>query len=466
MTQSTFTHQYRLLICSNCGASLNVALDGGATTCRYCNATAVFKPRTEIHDIASLRSTPAADEYDRYQKLKAQESRQMLPPAGLEHLIVGGRLPVQLLSQAQNEWQGLIREVQGGAPMGVQERFFFLTFALVQALGNRGAEEEARRRGVLETAIEMLAAPQHRYQLRAIMTRDAVRHGDIASAEAWLAGCDPHSYDIFVDSDYRSAAAYLATARRDWGAVFKLVGQREGDVPVAHPSRRLLTLLRINALEHSGQVPLALQQMRELAKEEHLDDLLLMQQRNASLNFCPVTIGTLVAEANRQDSPGAVAQAPRMPKISSPVSIPFMLIGAGMGIGGFFVDPKSRTDDDMMQLNLFLWLMGGFFFLMGATSGFMIRSFASRSGLTSAADSSHWKRGSGRIVSVQSTGWTVNDLPQLALRLQIFYEELPVYEIDTKICVPPHQVGELKPGVSLVVRVDPQNPQNVSVSQG
>lgn len=460
MTQSTFTHQYRLLICAGCGASLSVALDGGPTTCRYCGATSVFKQRAEVSDIASLRGSPAADEYDRYQKLKAQESRQMLPPPGLEHLIVGGGLPVQFLQQAQGEWQALVREVQGGAPMGVHERLFFLTFVLAQTLARGGPEEEARRRGVLETAIEVLAAPPHRYQLRAALTRDAVRHGDLASAEAWLAGCDPRSYDIFADSDYRTAAAYIATARGDWASVFRLVGQRDGDIPLAHPSRRMLELLRANALERTGQLPAALQQMRSIAEREDLEDLLKIQRLNTALNLCPESIGALVREKNNQDSPAAAA--PAKPRLVSPIAIPFVLVGLGMIVAGFMADPKARTDDDMMSLNLFFWMMGGFFFLSGVTSGAMIRAFAGKAGLTASADTSGWKRAAGRIVSVQSTGWTINDKPQLAVRLQIFNEALPVYEIDTKICVPPHQVDELKPGITLTVRVDPQNPQNVS----
>jgi|GEM_PF-352777 len=465
MGQSTFTHQYRLLICANCGASLSVPEEGGATACRYCGASSVYRPRTEIHDIAALRGAPAADEYDRYQKLKAQESKLLLPPPGLEPLMVAGSLPVQLLPQAQAQWQALVREVQAGAPMGAHERLYFLTFALAQALTRQGGvENEARRRGVIETAIECLSAPQHRHQLRATLARDAVRHGDLASAASWLAGCDSRSYDIEVDSEYRLAASFLATARQDWPGVLALLGQRPGDVPVASSTRRVLTMLRANALERTGRLPEAVEQLRALLGEEHLDDLMHIQKVNMPVELCSASLGALIAEKNSRDTGSAPADAPKKRGFGSPIAIPFVLAGLGMIVGGFFVDPKARTDDDMMQLNYFLWMLGGFFFLSGASSGLLLGKLNASVGVLGAASTAGWKRASGRIVTVQSTGWTINDQPQLALRLEIFYESLPIYEVDTKVCVPPHQVSELKPGVALVVRVDPANPQNVAVA--
>jgi hypothetical protein len=66
------------------------------------------------------------------------------------------------------------------------------------------------------------------------------------------------------------------------------------------------------------------------------------------------------------------------------------------------------------------------------------------------------------VVSVQPTGWTINDLLQLALRLEVFVDTSPVYLVDTKLCVPPHQLGQLQPGVSLSVKVHPTDPTKVS----
>ncbi len=180
-----------------------------------------------MNDIAQLRSAPAADEHHRYQQLKAQEGRQLLPPPGLEAFVVAGELPPQILTRAQLVWQQFVKEVRAGSPMGVHDKLFFLSVALAQTLLRHGGPDgEGRRRAVIETAIEALASPQHRYQLRSMLARDAVRHGDLVSADAWLAGCDPRSYDIHVDSDYRVAAACVATARGNFASILHQLGRR------------------------------------------------------------------------------------------------------------------------------------------------------------------------------------------------------------------------------------------------
>ncbi len=465
MARSTFTHEFRLLVCANCGASLTVPEHGGLIACRYCAAQTEFRPRAEVSDIARLRSAPAADEYDRYQKLKAQEDRAFVPPPGLEAFVVAGELPPQLLPQAQLAWQQFVKEVRAGGPMGVHDKLFFLSVALAQTLLRHGGlDGEGRRRAVIETAIEALASPQHRYQLRSMLARDAVRHGDLVSADAWLAGCDPRSYDIHVDSDYRVAAACVATARGDFASVLHQLGQRVGDVPLAPANRWLAGFFRANALERTGRAAEALALVRQLAGPDGLDDFLVVQKLYASLHLCAGTLPMLVAERQAEAARGTAPQGRAGGGwMTSPVAIPFALIGVAMAVGGFFVDPKARTDDNVAPLNVFLWLMGGGMFSAAVLSGFLSRALSSGfSALTASHDTTGWTRAAARVVSVQPTGWTINDLPQLALRLEVFVGTSPAYLVDTKLCVPPHQVAELQPGASLSVNVHPTDPGKVS----
>ena len=398
----------------------------------------------------------------------------MLPPSGLEHLIVNGQLPTQLIPDATKEWQSTLREVQQGAPMGVQERFFFLTLILTQAISKMG--DEARKRGMVESAIETLQAPQHRYQLRASMARSAVRVGDVASAKSWLAGCDSVSFDLEVDSEYRTAAAFIATAQKDWNAVLKILGQRTGDVPIADSTMSLVTIVRANALERLGRGPEALAQLQALDRDG--DTWSTIRGYNQFLDLCPNTIQHLLAQkkgalgnatggTNPDALPNALAQAGSLGRgINYVISGIFGVIGIAMIIGGFFVNPKSRTDDGLMRTNLFLWMLGGFFVLspivMTLFTNKLLGSFGSLAGLAGGSAKANWQKADAQILSVQSTGWEINDQPQLALQVRVFYANRPPYEASLKICVAHHQVEQIKPGLSMKILVDPQSPTNIS----
>jgi DNA-directed RNA polymerase subunit RPC12/RpoP len=478
MNQGAYSHEHRLLVCQNCGASLSVGMEGGQINCRYCGAISVWRARTEVHDIASLRQAAVVDDYERFRKLREQEGRPLLPPPGLEHLVVAGALPQQLVPQATSDWQAALKQVAAGAPFGVHDRLYFLTLMLYSRLTAGG--DELRARGIVESALETLPSPQHRYLLRAMLARSAARQGDLASAEAWLAGCDARSLDLEVDSEYRMSAATIATRKHNFQGVLSLLGQRPEDVPIAQSTTVACGLLRANALERTGQLAPAVDQLAALAASHGLDDVAAARSVNAALDLCPQAFAAVQARlqpTQGQQAGGAplaagVAAARQAGRgVSLLISSIFGLISLGLIIAGFCVAPDARTDDDL-PLNIFLWVMGGSFLFMNVIGrivqakviGSLLGSLPGGLGINAGPDAT-WKKGAGQIVSVSSTGWTINDQPQLALRIRVFFEALPPYEVDVKLCVPEHQVPQIKPNVSLGLLVNPASPQQVSVSQ-
>ena len=446
-----FDHGLRILTCHNCGAPLQVPPGGGMATCQYCQATATYQARTEQAEIHALQTRAPVNEYERFQKLREQEGKLLLPPAGLEHLIVGGSIPGGLVPQAKAEWQRAVAEVRGGGHFGIHERLFFLTLALC----NRGDKDEYWQRACLETAMETLQAPQHKSQLRCMMARSAARMGDVASADAWLSACDPASWFLGVDSEYRFSHAYVATHRQDFPAVLRWLGDRPGEIPIDDSTRLVAGIFRANALERLGRMQEATMQIATMLRPGDPPDFVeRLLETHARLGLCMYSRQAAVRQA-----PAAAAETGGSGILSAlkagVVAIPFFLLSTGLIIAGFFVEPGSTTDDGY-PLNYFFWAMGACFIFFSLPAPVLIwwRRRMTRVAAT-------WEKAHATLLSIESTGWTINDQPQFVMRVRVFRGDNPPYEASFKTCLPAHQVGTLMPGASLYVSVDPSNPTNV-----
>jgi Flp pilus assembly protein TadB len=67
------------------------------------------------------------------------------------------------------------------------------------------------------------------------------------------------------------------------------------------------------------------------------------------------------------------------------------------------------------------------------------------------------------ILSASDTGVTVNDSPQVRLRLEVRPEGRPPYEAETTLLVGRLQVGMLAPRMPVRVKFDPADPSRVAV---
>jgi hypothetical protein len=67
------------------------------------------------------------------------------------------------------------------------------------------------------------------------------------------------------------------------------------------------------------------------------------------------------------------------------------------------------------------------------------------------------------ILKIWDTGMTLNDDPVVGFRLKVRPTDQPEYEAETKIRIPRLEVSQFQPGAVVDVRIDPADPQRVSL---
>jgi hypothetical protein len=114
-------------------------------------------------------------------------------------------------------------------------------------------QDDLQLRGILESAVELAHGHRDEQVFRCVLARAALRAGDVAAAEDWLAECERRSADLHADSAYRYTAALLATHAKRHDDVLELLGMRVGDVPLAHNLDVSCSVFRANAHERLGR---------------------------------------------------------------------------------------------------------------------------------------------------------------------------------------------------------------------
>ena len=282
---AVFSHEVRVLLCGSCGAPLEVPPAGGSAACSYCRAVSQVRRRDESADGAGAAAP--VDEAQRFERLRAHAQHPTVLPDSLKHLVAGSKIAADRVPDAMADWQRTRTEMAAGAQFPVAERLFHLTVLLSDHFARAG--DSLRVRALLETALELLTAPRHRQVLRGSLAKHAARAGDLAGADAWFAGCSPVSDDIHVDTAWRASKAYVSTLRGDWPGVTHALGSRTGDVPLADGEAEGCALLRANALERSGQLPEAVEQLLKAMRQSSRGPAAFQQYlgMHEPLELCP-----------------------------------------------------------------------------------------------------------------------------------------------------------------------------------
>ncbi len=121
------------------------------------------------------------------------------------------------------------------------------------------------------------------------------------------------------------------------------------------------------------------------------------------------------------------------------------------------LDPGARADDDSMSLRTFgiVWI-GLQLMIMGAMLAFMKRqkhqaAYFQENGIP----------GTATILAADTTGTTVNDMPQIELQLEIEAPGRNRYTITDRRCWNPLSLAMLQKGAKLPVLVDPRRPKKI-----
>jgi LSD1 subclass zinc finger protein len=153
LSTTAFSRTFRLLLCKQCGAPLQLPPEGGSVQCSYCGTTSQLVPKPRVDPALFVKQR--VDEATRYQKLRMQDASTPAVPPGLEpYLIADGTLNPAMTAHAFQDWQRTYAEVQGGAPFGSQDRLQFLTRHLFDSYVL--ANDVTRGRALIESSMELL----------------------------------------------------------------------------------------------------------------------------------------------------------------------------------------------------------------------------------------------------------------------------------------------------------------------
>ncbi len=249
--------------------------------------------RDESHEARTAAVPPAMNESERFQRLREQGHRPLVPPPSLAHLCVELWLPPANVPVAFAEFQRARHEVAAGGSFGAAERLYFLTMMLYEHLARERKDAEVR--ALLETARDVLSDPLHRQVIHGMLARNAARAGDRVAAEGWLQLMTPHATDLQMDTAYRFTRAYLSTCEGDLTTVLRALGTRVDDVPISESYVEVCAVLRANALERTGDEPTAVQQLAHVAAA-HADGvgrLASLVAMTPELALCPRSLPAL-----------------------------------------------------------------------------------------------------------------------------------------------------------------------------
>jgi hypothetical protein len=259
---SAFATDVRVLTCPQCGAPFRASASGGQVVCQYCHAPTVVRARD---DRPLTHLGPPVPEEGRMQSLWAQlqaYANKPLPPE-MAQLLRHGPLTPATFPQGLALWQLYVQRAAAG-DFQASEFATLMTGALSSFCVMHN--DELRQRAVFETALEVLPNPNHKQVMRCNLARAAIKAGDLAAGQVWMASCNATPVDLEADSAYRVTYAAMATARNDFPNVVAALGPSVNAVPLVPPIQILCNVYRANALEKMGNVQAAVQQLVQTAK--------------------------------------------------------------------------------------------------------------------------------------------------------------------------------------------------------
>ncbi len=134
----------------------------------------------------------------------------------------------------------------------------------------------------------------------------------------------------------------------------------------------------------------------------------------------------------------------------------FVVLIIGFVVAGFLVSNDAETDDGY-PLNIFLWVMGGFFSL----SIVVLFFFTKVSNKRRAHIEATWYDAPAEILEVSETGTYINNQPRLKFLLHVRSPVHPPCEVIHKQVIPLTALSQYTKGNTITVKVNPENPEDI-----
>lgn len=469
-----FTAEIRVLLCEGCGAPLEAPVAGGQFACTYCRAMNVVSTRDERPTLGMPAMPVPIDENERIRRLRMQDGRPLMPPPSLMPLFPNGQIEPWRVQEVFTVFQQTRKEVKATHSPDAAERLYFITLIVSNYLGEQN--DLPRLRALLETSLDTLELPRHKQMIRGMLSRNAVREGDLMAAERWIGPCDPRSDDLESDSAFRLARSFIDTAKNDFQAVLGLVGAVDDQVPVADTMDASVAVLRANALEKLGDLDGAVRALRDRMQKSNASGRMAIEKfvgLSPQLQLCPRSL-PMATQGHAQVASKQMASA-----TGGGVGIVLMVVGAfclfiGLvvgagvsGIGGLLGGGLSTMDPRIIGAAL-PGLIGG---VLGGCGGpglagiimIVIGYFLWKSGQDAAYLRLHGLPARGTVLNLQATGTRINNVPVMRIHLRVEREGQPPYEAFAKQLLDMGARAAFVPGAQVALRVHPKKPDQVAI---
>ncbi len=444
----------RVLLCTQCASPVQGPPYGGLVPCSGCGCPNALPPRDDSPP--GYSAAAQMPESVRIEHLRQQDGRPLPSPPSLQALLEGGALPPWKVSEAVAVWQSSRREAATTHSHDAAERVFFLTLLLANLWTEQS--DFGRVRGVFESALDVLPLPRQKQMMRGALCRLAVRAGNLAEAEQWLAACDPRSDDLQSDSAWRLARAMVDTARGDFAAVLGVLGGRFVDVPVLDAMDPIAAVLRANAWERQGQPEAAVAALVEYFGRGGASGRSSVRKTVEAYPALHLCAATLVQAEQLYSARAAAAAVQRdtggIHKVFVPLGAALVLAAVGASVAGW-LGQRGVLDvsADLVAVVSPMGVLGAVFLVTGLV--------LARSAKRATYLRTQGLQGRGRITGVEATGVHINNVPQVRVLLEVTVPGHPPYATSTKVLMNQSLLPYLQVGAAVAVRANPQNVRDV-----
>ncbi len=395
---------------------------------------------------------PAMSEAQRFERLRAQDGKPLVPPPALHGLLGSGGLDPAKAQQATQMWQAAQTELASVPSYPAEERLFWCFFLLASLYAEQGARPNALQ--LAQQTLPSLRDVRHRQIAMGSITRYSALAGDHATAQAMLAQLDPASEDLQIDTNYRFSTAYTAALRGDDNAVLQALGYNATDIPISDAYDLVCAVLRANAHERQGRLDVARAQMLPLAStNKGMASISEIARKNHELGLLGATLPALQQYVEKLHQ--NVVQTK-----------------SGISIGGFFILPVigivvfgggstllSRLPLSMQPIVITIAAVGFGVLSLLLVTRVLFRGARVRKQLAKTGTSA-----TGEILAIETTGTRVNHQPMYRFRMLIDIPGRDPYLALHNEVMAPGRVQQLPPGTRLRVMVDPADPRMMAIA--
>ena len=388
----------------------------------------------------------APNEAMRFERLRAQDGKPLVPPPNMLALCKGGGLNPAMADEANRQWTAALTEMGQMPSYPTEERLFWTAFLLARHYAE--VQQRPRVEPLLRQTMPYLQQVRHQQVLLGLQIRNLAAMGNVDAAAQMLGQLDAQSEDLQIDTSYRFTTAYVALLRNDAQMALSVLGYNEGDVPINDAYDTVCAVFRAHCHELMGNHDMAQRQLQAVASTPQ--KIAGIEEIVRATPQIPLVQQTLpkVKQFVTQMHQNAIVTKSGInvgKMVIFPIVGSFVAIGAS-GAASEFLDPP--LSNILPGVIIAVVVIGSIAMTFGQVlKGPRLRKQLMQNGI----------EGSAQLMSVTQTGTRVNDQPMLKLHMLVHLPGQQPYAVIHNEIVAQIRLAQVQPGISLPVRVDPKD---------